>query len=277
MNWWPGSKEDSARQAADRSQRQARRVIQSLQKETIASDEENFEDCDTSFSANLNIDGEPGSAAESRQTSPARQVVRMPDPPVSVIFEDADAEDDSEAWKKEVKIKFNQNDVDYWFNTVEAQMKKFGINKQWSKKDAIVPLLPDEIVEECMPILRLKETEAPNSYKLLKTEILSLYGPKEEDAFKKAMALRLNGKPSALGKKLIHIWCPGAKPFDGCHCAKVVWGFYEAQMTPEIRSHLAGLKFNKDTYSEIFKKSDEVWLANGGTTSATSRNLCLSF
>ena len=257
MNRWFGSQEDSSRQQSERALRQTRRVIRSLPKPNIASDEE-FNDCETSFSYHLNVDGEPGTASSSRQPSPSREVANMPDE--QARFEDADTADDAEAWKKEVKIKFNQGDVLYWFNTVEAQMKKFGINKQWSKKDAIVPLLPDEIVEECMPILRLSETDAPNAYKLLKTEILSLYGPKEEDAFKKAMALRLTGKPSALGKKLIHIWCPGAKPFEGCHCAKVVWGFYEAQMTPEVKSHLSVVSSSQKT--EFPKPKMDIFPAN---------------
>ena len=131
-------------------------------------------------------------------------------------------------------------------------------------------LLPHEVIEECKPILRLTETEAGDDiYKKLKTEILSLYGPRDEDSFKKAMACRLTGKPSALGKKLIHIWCPGAKPFEGCHCAKVVYGFWESQLTPEIKCKLAGQKFTKDTYNDMFKQADEVWIANGGTSTIT--------
>ena len=97
-------------------------------------------------------------------------------------------------------------------------MKSYGINQQWSKKNAILPLLPEDVVEELNPLLRLTEAEAGASiYGDVKAEILELHGPRDEDAFKKAIALRLTGKPSALGKKLTHILCPGAKPFDTCH------------------------------------------------------------
>ena len=82
---------------------------------------------------------------------------------------------------------------------------------------------------------------------------------------KKAIALRLTGKPSALGKKLIHLICPGPVPFDGCHCAKIVFGMWDAQMTVPIRSKLAGRSFTKDTYKEMFKDADETWIANGGS------------
>ena len=118
--------------------------------------------------------------------------------------------------------------------------------------------------------LRLSEAEAgPHIYKDLKNEILSLYGPKEQDAYKKAKALRLNGKPSALGKKLIHLLCPGAKPFETCHCAKIVYGMWDDQLTPAIRVKLAGQTFNKDTYTSMFKQADETWEANGGAVPTT--------
>ena len=260
MNRWPGDKAASDLQASQRSSRAARRTLNNLDLNLVLSDEEPFEDANQSFSSNLNLDGDT-SIPESADASSSSST-----PSVMALFEDINAEDHEKAWEKEIKIKFDQ-DVRYWFNSVEAQMKKYGINKQWSKKDAIVPLLPPEIVEECKPILRLTEAEAGNNiYKVLKTEILSLYGPRDEDAFKKAMACRLTGKPSALGKKLIHIWCPGAKPFDGCHCARVVYGFWESQLTPEIKTKLAGQKFTKDTYQDMFKQADEVWIANGGTT-----------
>ena len=142
-------------------------------------------------------------------------------------------------------------------------MRKFGINKQWDKKDSIIPLLPDKIVEECKPILRLSQDEAGESiYKDLKTEILSLYGPREEDAFKKAIALKMTGSPSAFGKQLLHILCPGSKPLQNCHCAKIVFGFWEAQLSAPIKTALAGQKFSATTYQAIFKLADEAWRAN---------------
>ena len=151
MNRWLGSTSDSASQASQRDQRAARRIIQSLPSPASASDEE-FEECDTSFSAHLNLDGDPSSDV---MTEAAAELARQRALPV----EDSNFEDDADAWKKELKLQFQQHDVEYWFNSVESTLKKFGINKQWSKKDAIVPLLPEDIVEECKPILRLSETE----------------------------------------------------------------------------------------------------------------------
>ena len=50
-----------------------------------------------------------------------------------------------------------------------------------------------------------------------------------------------------------------------CHCARMIYGFWEAQMTPPIKLKLAGQKFNATTYTDLFKLADEAWLANGGS------------
>ena len=81
------------------------------------------------------------------------------------------------------------------------------------------------------------------------------------------MSLNLQncGKPSALGKKIMHLICPGAKPFESCHCSKTVYGMWVSKMTPPIKSAIARIKFGADTYKEIFDTADKVHLANGGS------------
>ena len=228
MNRWWGSKADSDKQSSERDQRAARRRISELNL-NLSEDEEDFKDCDTSINNTSiwNLDGqvdEDVSSVASDLDMDAAELARQKALPV----EDSDFENDPKAWEKELKLKFDKNDVKYWFNVTEAELKKFGINRQWDKKNAIAAMLPADITEEVKPILRLTQDEAGDHiYKDLKTEIVSLFGPREEDAFKKAMALRIgSGRPSAFGKKLIHAICPGAKPFDGCHCAKMVYGFW---------------------------------------------------
>ena len=271
MNRWWGNQDDSARQSGERDQRAARRTINSLPLVTSDSDEENnFQDAEFSFNTSLNLDGAPGDqpsrppsshSSSSSSSSPvamnAAQLAAEKAKPVK----DANFPDDDEAWKKELKLKFDRHDVKYWINKTENDMKKFGINSQWSKRSAIEGVLPDDVIDELKPLLRLTEDEAgDNIYALVRQEILTLFGPREEDAFKKAMSLRLTGKPSALGKQLIHAICPGAKPFESCHCARMVYGFWEAQMTLPIKTMLAGKSFNVDTYQEIFTLADEVFL-----------------
>ena len=56
MHRWSGTSEDSLKQAADRSARAARRTISSFPPLVLSeSDEEAFEDCDTSLSALANV------------------------------------------------------------------------------------------------------------------------------------------------------------------------------------------------------------------------------
>ena len=52
---------------------------------------------------------------------------------------------------------------------------------------------------------------------------------------------------------------------EGCHCDKMIFGFWDAQLSPAIRTKLAGLEFNKDTYQNMFKLADQAYLANGGS------------
>ena len=258
MNRWWGSKSDSQQQASQRDQRAARRTISQLNLNPLSDeDEDNFEDCNTSInntSIFANLDGQADS--DSEEDSQVPEAI-MPLTPAELAaqkalpFEDSDYPDHEDAWQKEIKIKFDK-DVRYWFNTVEGQMKKFGINSQWSKKDAIVTLLPENVTEECKPILRLSQEDAgTHVYRDLKKEILSLFGPKDEDSYAEAKSLTLTGRPSALGKRLIHILCPGPKPFDGCHCAKFVYGMWLEKMSPQIKTAIARMKFNQTTYKRL--------------------------
>ena len=176
MNRWWGSSNDSAKQASERDRRAAKRFINTLP-DLSDSEEENFNDCETSINNKsiYQLDGDADSESDTNSNADmvdaaaaaAAELARQRALPVS----QSDFQDDPEAWKKEIKLKFDQTDVQYWFNSVESLMKKYGINQQWSKKDAIVALLPDDVVEELKPILRLSQEDAgPTIYKDLKEE-----------------------------------------------------------------------------------------------------------
>ena len=136
MNRWQGDESTSQRQAADRSQRAARRTVRSLNIPSDSDDDLSFHDPDTSFSSNLNLDGEADMDAAAQRAAAAAEAQRQAE--LTKPFDKRDLPDDSEAWKKEIKLPFDRNDVKYWFISVESQMKKLGINKQWSKKDSIL-------------------------------------------------------------------------------------------------------------------------------------------
>ena len=113
MNRWFGSAQDSADQASARDRRAAQRFIKTIPKVASASeDEEDFKEANTSFTPALNVDG------ESEERSADQSVAAMAPDPVVIPFQDADAADDAEAWKKELKLKFEPHDVNYWFNWI---------------------------------------------------------------------------------------------------------------------------------------------------------------
>ena len=186
MNWRFGGKDESNRQAAERNARAARKTLAEQQQllNILSSDKDDeYRDCDTSLIFG-NVDGaDDGDDDTMSADELAAELARQRALPV----EDADFENDAESWKKEIKLKFEPHDIVYWFNSIESQMKKHCINRQWDKKDAIIPCLPEEVIEECKPILRLTQADAGNNiYKTLKKEIISLFSPREEDAFKKS-------------------------------------------------------------------------------------------
>ena len=135
MNWWGGSKKDSETQAGERSQRAARRKIADLQLNPLSDEEEIYEDCDLSINNTsiFNVDGADDAADEDDAMAAALTAAQLAAEKLKA-FQDSSFPDDEDAWKKEVRIKFDKNDVEYWFNAIENQMKKFGINSQWSKK-----------------------------------------------------------------------------------------------------------------------------------------------
>ena len=167
MHRWSGNETDSEKQAAARTSRAARRTISRLPEPTPSSDEDDFKDCDTSILFS-NLDGADDPDTSGDEMSAAAELARQRALPI----EDSDFDNDEDSWKKEIKIKFNQQDVNYWFNTVEAQMKTFGINRQWDKKSSIVPLLPENVVEECRGLAAFDAHRSGRSARLISLDFV---------------------------------------------------------------------------------------------------------
>ena len=111
MHRWFGDASRSDQQASERNQRAARRTLKEQKLSyTSASeeDEENFLDANNSLSLPLNVDGGADSDFDSgsntmADAAAAAELARQRALPV----EDADFADDAEAWKKEIKTKFD--------------------------------------------------------------------------------------------------------------------------------------------------------------------------
>ena len=146
------------------------------------------------------------------------------------------------------------------------QLTLIEVKSQWLKRLALQRFLPVEIRHEVKELLILGKTEAGTDiYKKIKLELLSTFGAKPEDAYTRAKNRVMTGLPSQLGKALLNDICKKSNKLDGCCCSNVVWGMYRENLPVVVRNHIAELTFNKDTYKEIFKKSDQVFASNSST------------
>ena len=207
MNRYPGSKEDSERQQGERSQRAARRYLRNAVIDiSLTESDAEYLDCESDTSL-LNVDGTDDVDEPVMAPTAAEEAARIRAENLVKPFEDQDFDDDAEAWKKSLSFKFNRHDPQFWVNNVEAEMTNFGINSQWSRRNALMgkDILPEDVIEELKPLLRLSKAESgPHIYKDIRNEILNIYSLKEEQAFERAASRRLTTRPSALGKQLIN-------------------------------------------------------------------------
>ena len=132
---WPGTAADSAHQASARNSRAAKRFINNIPQLVLSDTDEEFIECDSSFS-HLNLDG--AGSTDMAPTADELRAIELAKP-----FDEQNMADDDEAWKKEIRIKFDLTDIEYTFNSVEDKMRSYGINLQWSKKAALVSILPE--------------------------------------------------------------------------------------------------------------------------------------
>ena len=165
-----------------------------------------------------------------------------------------------------VKCEFTRDDIEFWFTELETQLEVIDVKSQWSKRIALQRFLPADVKQEVKSLLIIPKAQAGDDiYKRIKTELLDLYGQKPEDGYIRAKNRVMTGKPSQLGKALINDICKCPVKLQSNCCAQIVWGMYREAIPVVIRNHIAELQFNKDTYKQIFQKSDQVYDSNKST------------
>ena len=123
---------------------------------------------------------------------PVGAEVAMPDnqnQPAAVRYDQADGEDDGDVYKKlsTLRTPFTKSDAKFWFANFERSIKHFGVKSQTTKKEALINQLTQEAIDECKNLIALEEDEAGDKpYFDLKSELLSLFGPRPEDSYAKA-------------------------------------------------------------------------------------------
>ena len=167
---------------------------------------------------------------------------------------------------KSVQCPFELSDIEYWFTEFELQLTLIDVQSQWLKRLALQRFLPPEIRQEVKTLFKLSKADAGNDiYKKCKTELIELFGAKQEDCYIRAKNRVMTGKPSQLGKALMDDLCKKSRKLDGCCCADIIWGMYREQLPITVRNHIAELSFNKDTYKQVFTTSDKVHASNQST------------
>ena len=185
-----------------------------------------------------------------------------------IDFEDENAQDGEKAieYSRTLKVDLDPAEIDFWFTQIENEMFTCGIKSQWMKRCVLVKNLPAKMQTDVKSLLILKKSDAPvDIYKKVKTELLRIHAPKEEETYKKALTRVLVGLPSQLGQVLINDVCKKPVKLEGCCCSRAVWTLWNIQLPLQVRSQIADEVFNHSTYMEVFKKADKVYLSTKTT------------
>ena len=146
-------------------------------------------------------------------------------------FDDQNADNGADAMKNlgQIKVSWDPEDPQYFFQKLETELQIFEINKQFTKRQALIRLLPDTVGKEFKHLINLQETEAgTSSYKVLKTAIIKAYGPRPGDAYQRAVNRVMTGKPSVPLKLIVSDICK--TNMANCCCSTTFWGIFEQKI-----------------------------------------------
>ena len=179
-------------------------------------------------------------------------------------FEDEDADNSDNralelSCKQLDKFQWIDDDVQFYFQQVEARMASMGVKKQWTKFMVLQTILPMQILTQVKPILRKSEADfADNlSYKALKKEIMRIFGPRIETGAERALKRTLTDKPSQLAREIINDVCSHGMEHD---CIPgVVLAIWKKSLPTAVQAAIAGREFNATNLDAILELADEVF------------------
>ena len=190
-----------------------------------------------------------------------------------VNFEDENGEDGAGALKDGIqavaKINWDDNDLKYIFKKLEIAMAAAGAKKQYTKFQIVSTIIPKHVEDEVKSLLELQETEFEqnNAYKLLKSEIMRIFGPKPTKAIDRALTRTLTGKPSILARALVN---DINKKFDCESCHAVVQTLWTRQLPSAVRAGIAHMAFNKETFNAVTQLADDIFETQSAAVNAMS-------
>ena len=97
-------------------------------------------------------------------------------------YDEQDGTDGANAMDNAIRAlkgyEFNYQNLDFYFNQIEIKMQAAGVKKNFTKLQVLSTILPQNVINEVMPLLMMKETDFPDKdgYLQLKNEIMSIFG-----------------------------------------------------------------------------------------------------
>ena len=186
---------------------------------------------------------------------------------IMVNFEDENGEDAAKALQEACanvnKDLWDPKDLHFFFNQIEIKMAAVGVKKQYTKFQVLSTVLPKKVIEQVKSLLRKKETEFPanNSYKLLKERILSIFGPRPEEAVERALSRVLVDRPSDLARELVEDLCRHELVNCQC-CPAIVLTLWKRQLSSSVRAGIAHLELTAATFDQVVKLVDDIHSSN---------------
>lgn len=177
-----------------------------------------------------------------------------------VDFEDENGTDGADVHKQKITLKFDPEDIVFWFGQLEDEMTWAGAKSQWTKRQILNQNLPPEVRAEVKTELRKTQTQAGvTAYKTIKVKLIKIFGPKQGEAYMKAAKLVNTGKPSQLAKKLVDLLCNCSPPLaNNCCMAKVIAGMWKLQMPEQVRTAVANKELTAENFEEYMDIADAV-------------------
>ena len=184
-------------------------------------------------------------------------------PAANYDLQDTDDGDRAADYARSIRVEFDPNDIRFWFAQLEDEMVVASIGKQWLKKTVLQRNLPLKQKEDVKSLLTLQQADAGNNiYFRIKEELIRIYAPKPQDSYRKALTRTMTGLPSQLGCQVVEDICKKPVKLEGCCCPSAALAIWTDKLPVNLRAHISGMVFNKDTYKKVFEAADQCYLSS---------------
>ena len=203
-----------------------------------------------------------------------------PPPPKMTDYDVTDTADETSAQQeaRAIKLAFDRQDVKAWLTRFEIRLEFAGVRSQWLKRLCLENVLPEDIASSCKDYFSMPKSEctgaSANIYKLCKSRILEVYGPKPEEDFDKALTIVMTGLPSAAAKEIRDLICDQKVKLTNCCCAKQVSATWKKLLPAHVRAQIAGMDM-KTQFDLMIKKADDTYNAIKAEAGAAAQPVAL--